>query len=1693
MTVSQIFIRKHAVLLIIALFLFSSGPIGIGMVSVESSIGDNTENNVVSTQDTTNIAEDFELRTDSTTTPEDTVELETTPSSGDYSNEGIAPSFSGYGETWMPDYDRSAIEWSPIEDTATYRNLEYAPDGGTSSIESVTYNALTGVESTTAPEYTPRPETGSEISVTEPYAGLLPSYVQESVYGDDDRTLITNQDVFPWRTIVKLYITAQDGSKFVGSGMILDDFHVMTAGHCAYLHDHGGWASSIEIVPAMDTADTPSDPYGHAWVTLMRSYTAWVNDENSQHDWAVLTLDRNIGTYTGWMGRMTAPSDSSIYTDEANVAGYPADLSSGGRLYYSYEPGRGATSNNHYYEADTAGGMSGCPVWRLTGGNRYIMTVHAYGGGGSPNPNYGTRLNQEKYDRIFTWLGADTAPTDKPDMTDRGSSWHSATSGPITATVTTFTVSNDVRNVGTDTTGGFWVHYYASSNNFISTADYYIGSDYLSSMAPFSEQTASWSGTFPDIPAGDYYIGWIIDKDNNVDEFDENNNKAYIATKRTVLGSPPPTGYIEVRVRDSVTLTNLQTAFVEVYDDTDTLVDTGYTDSNGFYNVTALDVGWYTIDVSRYAYYSQSKQNYINWDGDDDYLYFYLEMMPEDSGYIEVNVKDSVTNNPISGALVKTYNTTSGLVVNSGYSDASGFYNVTNLRVGWYEVRASKISYKLQMKQNYINWNGDDDYLHFYLEQFPPDSGFIEVRVYNETGSPREAAFVECVNDSSGLLIDSGYTNINGFYNITGLTIGWYTINVTYAAYYEQSKSNYINWYGDDDYLTYYLMSMPPDSGYIEITVYDSGTLSPISVAYVEIVNDTSASVIQTGWTDFSGFFKAENLTIGWYTITVTQNGYYDQSVQNYINWNGDDDYINMYLDEYPPDSGYIEVYVRDSIIYQPLENALVTCNFANGTYFTSGYTDASGLFNVTGLYVGWYEIVVTHPDYGGESKQNYINWNGDDDYLYYYLEIKPPGYIEITVINSLSNGPMENAFVQCYNYTTGELFDSGYTDNSGFYNVTDLLKGWWVVNVSYPGFRIESKLNYINWRGDDDYLTFYLSSDIPLFTGEVAIFRDRLPWNLNMTEPILDMYNISYTIYNSSDFGQVNLSQYRKVIIPSDQTSEFYAAFAGNRSWFENFASQGGILDLRLADYGWGMGNWDNMIMPGGLNKTKLYLDSVDISMTHHTLVNSPFVVEDVELDGWLYSAHGYFNQYPEDAHVICVDHAMQEPVLLEFRIGAGFAIATMQTLEWNENLNYTSILENMILYDPLLGFDWVSITNPSSASSWHAKSTMGITWDTTGTISDVKLELYDDGSFVMEIVGKTPNDGEFSWNIPEGLSDSNQYYIVISDYTYPSTNGTSENFEIFTDVTSPDVDHPIDIIYFEGTTGHSIDWTPSDDHPVSYEIFLNGSLVKSGLWNSSSESISILIDGLDLGIYNYTIVVMDIGENVATDDVIVTVIDGTTPVIDHPTDVEYSEGTTGHEITWTPTDAHPVSYAIYLDDVLVKSGLWNSSSDSITIVVDGLALGEYNYTIAVTDIGGNVGTDEVTVTVIDDIDPTIDNPLDIQYEFGTTGHNITWIADDLHPDSYEIRRNGTLVESDDWTGSSIVVDVDGNDIGVHIYTITVWDTSGNSVSDSVIVVVVPAGAGISIPMDAMTTIALIGGVGVVIVIILILLNKKK
>lgn len=133
---------------------------------------------------------------------------------------------------------------------------------------------------------------------------------------------------------------------------------------------------------------------------------------------------------------------------------------------------------------------------------------------------------------------------------------------------------------------------------------------------------------------------------------------------------------------------------------------------------------------------------------------------------------------------------------------------------------------------------------------------------------------------------------------------------------------------------------------------------------------------------------------------------------------------------------------------------------------------------------------------------------------------------------------------------------------------------------------------------------------------------------------------------------------------------------------------------------------------------------------------------------------------------------------------------------------------------------------------------------------------------------------------------------------------------------------------------------------------------------------------------------------------------------------------------------------------------------------------------------------TSEMTLleTSVDFQKPTVSSPPDIEYTVGDLGNNISWIATDMNPSTYELYRNDNLfVNSKSWqSGIPIMINVDELMSGTYIYRIEVIDLAGNKVQDSVIVTVISNSS-------ETNSVPLIFILSELIIIIAVIKKKKK
>ncbi|MDF1537481.1 MAG: hypothetical protein P1Q69_01080 [Candidatus Thorarchaeota archaeon] len=223
-------------------------------------------------------------------------------------------------------------------------------------------------------------------------------------------------------------------------------------------------------------------------------------------------------------------------------------------------------------------------------------------------------------------------------------------------------------------------------------------------------------------------------------------------------------------------------------------------------------------------------------------------------------------------------------------------------------------------------------------------------------------------------------------------------------------------------------------------------------------------------------------------------------------------------------------------------------------------------------------------------------------------------------------------------------------------------------------------------------------------------------------------------------------------------------------------------------------------------------------------------------------------------------------------------------------------------------------------------------------------------------------PATGIASWSRMWDTTGATDGIHTITAYGSVGDLEISTSLITSVDNTNPTISTPGDIVFEEGTTGHVLSWDVFDVHPSYFEVYIDDSLYMTAAWESE---INITLDALPFGEYNLTVVIWDETGRSASDTVMVTVQDITTPVLSEASDLTYVEGTSGHTVEWTASDRNPYSWSLLRNGAEIDSGIWNIREAVFTISVDGLTAGTHSITLTIYDKAGNEISDTVVVTV--------------------------------------------------------------------------------------------------------------------------------
>ena len=301
-------------------------------------------------------------------------------------------------------------------------------------------------------------------------------------------------------------------------------------------------------------------------------------------------------------------------------------------------------------------------------------------------------------------------------------------------------------------------------------------------------------------------------------------------------------------------------------------------------------------------------------------------------------------------------------------------------------------------------------------------------------------------------------------------------------------------------------------------------------------------------------------------------------------------------------------------------------------------------------------------------------------------------------------------------------------------------------------------------------FLTFSGVSFVKGQSTDVLLFRDILPWGSNADSTVLTNLGYAFETHIINDVSTLNLSNYKVIIIASDQPQSFYDGYASNYSKFQNYVKSGGVLVFFACDQGWGGGAL-SAPLPGGVTKENKYEEYNYIVDSNHPIVTGELtdnqVLTNADLVG-SYCSHSVFDNLDtqvangaiSNLDIVFKGSNSNKPTLAVYKVGNGVVIASGNTWEIGYDWSWAfsrKALDDVFAYAYKLAVRYII----------RASASFGGTITPSG---DISVSKGSNQPFTIKA-----NSGYFIYRI---LVDGNPILFNNSlEYTYTFTNVTANH----------------------------------------------------------------------------------------------------------------------------------------------------------------------------------------------------------------------------------------------------------------------------------------------------------------------------
>lgn len=239
-----------------------------------------------------------------------------------------------------------------------------------------------------------------------------PAREPAAVIGTDEREHVEDTTEYPYSAIALLNMFSNLGEGQCTGTFIGEDV-LITAAHCLW-DSENGFVDDVLVKPGKNGFGTLGagdvhaefEPFGSEFAWDWAVPTEYINSNGSDSTWdfgLVVMTDGALGNTVGWLTVGNLQTSTLERPDFAPaIIGYPADLGDGEEMWGATQPSfLDVDDFLLYYDIDTGGGESGSAIISLNQLQPTGLVVVGIHTTGTPDYNFGTRIDEELLDTIL--------------------------------------------------------------------------------------------------------------------------------------------------------------------------------------------------------------------------------------------------------------------------------------------------------------------------------------------------------------------------------------------------------------------------------------------------------------------------------------------------------------------------------------------------------------------------------------------------------------------------------------------------------------------------------------------------------------------------------------------------------------------------------------------------------------------------------------------------------------------------------------------------------------------------------------------------------------------------------------------------------------------------------------------------------------------------------------------------------------------------------------------------------------------------------------------------------------------------------------------------------------------------------------------------------------------------------------------